>query len=392
MLDFSLSEDQLMVQDMAKSFAETEVAPYVDQDEENHFYRREILTKMGELGLLGWSLPEELGGNGMGWMEAQLAQFEIAKAHTSWRLSISGNNWGPAMTIYQFGNKEQQEKFIPPFLDGSAVGSFGITEPNSGTDVASMKTFAEDKGDYWLVNGTKMWISGGHVCDAGLLYAVTEKGAGAKGISAFIVDYHESVEGMTRNPIHTKVGMWAAPTSEMVYENVKIPKENLLGDLNKGFVECMWQLNNTRVGCANGAASLSAACLEGAVAYANERTQFGKPIGKFQLIQEQITNMKLEDEAALWLVRKAAWLKDQKLPNQQAVSMAKLSSAHAAVNGANMAMKVYGSYGYSTEYPCGRWLRDSKQFETLEGTSNIHTTIVANIELGYAKNQGAGAK
>lgn len=387
MLDFSLSEEQQMVQDMARDFAEKEIAPYVDQDEENHYYRREVLSKMGELGLLGWTLPEEYGGNGMGWTEAVLAQFEIAKPHTSWRLSISGNNWGPAMTINKFGTEEQKAKWIPGFLDGSLVGSFGITEPNSGTDVASMKTFAEDKGDHWLVNGTKMWISGGHVSDVGLLYAVTEKGMGAKGISAFVVDYNESVEGMTRNPIHTKVGMWAAPTSEMVYENVVIPKENLLGERGKGFQECMWQLNNTRVGCANGAASLSRACLEGAVAYANERTQFGKPIGKFQLVQEQITNMLLEDEAALWLVRKAAWLKDQGLPNQQAVSMAKLSSAHAAVNGANMAMKVYGSYGYSTEYPCGRWLRDSKQFETLEGTSNIHTTIVANIELGYAPNR-----
>ena len=395
MLDFSLSEEQQMVQEMAKSFAEAEIKPYVDEDEENHFYRREVLAKMGELGLLGWTLPEEYGGNGMGWMEAVIAQFEIAKPATSWRLSVSGNNWGPAMTINKFGTEEQKQKYIPGFLDGSMVGSFGITEPNSGTDVASMKTFAEDKGDRWVLNGTKMWISGGHVSDAGLVYAVTTKGAGAKGISAFIADYPADCaeKGCTRNPIHTKVGMWSAPTSEMVYENYEIPKENLLGPLNRGFNECMWQLNNTRIGCANGAASLSAACLEGAVQYAQERTQFGQPIGKFQLIQEQICNMKLEDEAALWLVRKAAYLKDLRdrdglqVGTQQATSMAKLSAAHAAVNGANMAMKVYGSYGYSTEYPCGRWLRDSKQFETLEGTSNIHTTIVANIEMGYAKNQ-----
>jgi glutaryl-CoA dehydrogenase (non-decarboxylating) len=385
-MDFALTDEQKMVQEMAKAFAEKEIAPYVDEDEANHHYRREILTKMGELGLLGWSLPEEYGGNGMGWIEAILAQYEIAKVHTSWRLSISGNNWGPAMTINEFGTKEQKEKFIPGLLSGEYVGSFAITEPNVGSDVASMKCFAEDKGDHFVVNGTKMWISGGHVSDVGLLYCLTEKGAGSKGISCFIVDYNNT-PGVTRIPIETKVGMWAAPTSEMVYENAIIPKENLLGPLNKGFQICMWQLNNTRMGCANGAAALSAAALEGSVQYANERTQFGKPIGKYQLIQEQICNMKLEDEAAKYLVYKAAWLKENKLPSQQATSMAKLFGCHAAVNAANLAMKVYGAYGYSTEYPCGRWLRDAKQFETLEGTSNMHTMIIANIELGYAPNR-----
>jgi glutaryl-CoA dehydrogenase (non-decarboxylating) len=385
-MDFRLTEEQKMVQDMARNFAEKEIAPYVDQDEENHYYRREILTKMGELGLLGWSIPEEYGGNGMGWMEAVLALYEIAKVHTSWRLSVSGNCWGPAMTINQYGTEEQKQKFIPGLVSGESVGSFAITEANSGSDVASMKTFAEDKGDHWLINGSKMWISGGHASDVGLLYAVTEKGAGAKGLSCFIIDYNNT-PGITRIPINTKFGMYCAPTSELVFENAIVPKENLLGPLNKGFQICMWQLNNTRMGCATGAAALSAAATEGSVQYANERTQFGKPIGKYQMIQQQITEMKLEDEAAKYLVYHAAWLKDNALPNQQATSMAKLYACKAAVNAANLAMKVYGSYGYSTEYPCPRWLRDAKQFETLEGTSNIHTQIIANIELGYQPNR-----
>jgi glutaryl-CoA dehydrogenase (non-decarboxylating) len=179
----------------------------------------------------------------------------------------------------------------------------------------------------------------------------------------------------------------AGPTSELVFDNAKIPKENLLGAENKGFQLCMWMLNNTRMGCATGAAALSAAALEGSVQYANERTQFGQPIGKFQMIQSQIAEMKLEDEAAKWLLYKAAWLKENKLPSQQATSMAKLAGCNAAVHGANLAMKIYGSYGYSDEYPCGRWLRDAKQFETLEGTSNIHMGIVAGIELGYQPNR-----
>lgn len=341
---------------------------------------------MGELDLLGWTLPEEYGGNGMGWMEGVIALYEISKVHTSWRLSISGNNWGPAMTINEYGTEEQKQKFIPGLLDGSLVGSFAMTEPNTGSDVASMKTFAEDKGDHWLINGTKTWISGGHTSDVGLLYAVTEKGARHKGISCFVIDYNNT-PGVNRIPINDKVGMWAAPTSELIFENAVVPKENLLGPLNKGFAICMWQLNNTRMGCATGAAALSRACLDGAVQYANERIQFGKPIGKHQMIQAQIAEMILEDEAAKQLVYRAAWLKDNNLPSQQATSIAKLAGCNAAVHAANLAMKIYGSYGYSNEYPCGRWLRDSKQFETLEGTSNMHMQIIANIELGFAPNR-----
>jgi glutaryl-CoA dehydrogenase (non-decarboxylating) len=231
-----------------------------------------------------------------------------------------------------------------------------------------------------------MWISGGHTSDIGLLYAVTKEGGGPKGLSCFIIDYNNT-SGVERIPIHDKVGMWPAPTSELVFEDAQIPKENLLGEVNKGFALCMWMLNNTRMGCATGAAALAAACLEGSVNYANERIQFGQPIGKFQMIQQQIAEMKLEDEAAKYLVYKAAWLKENGLPSQQATSMAKLAGCNAAVHGANMAMKIYGSYGYSNEYPCGRWLRDAKQFETLEGTSNIHMGIIAGIELGYQPNR-----
>jgi len=381
-MDFAFSEEQAMIAEMARDFAKKEIAPHIEEDEENHYYRREILTKMGELGLLGFSVPEEYGGNGLGWMEGVAALYEIAKVHTSWRLSISGNVWGPALSILEFGTEEQKRKYIPGLCSGEYVGSFAITEANSGSDVASMKMTAKDCGDYWLLNGTKMWISGGHTSDIGLVYAKTDPNAGAKGISCFIIDYNNT-EGITRIPIHKKVGMWPAPTSELVFEDAKIPKENLLGVQNRGFQQCMWQLNNTRMGCATGAAALSAAALEGSVQYANERTQFGQPIGKFQMIQAQIAEMKLEDEAAKWLVYKAAWLKENKMPSQQATSMAKLFACNAAVHAANLAMKIDGSYGYSDEYPCGRWLRDAKQFETLEGTSNIHMGIVAGIELGY---------
>ncbi|MCL2124470.1 MAG: acyl-CoA dehydrogenase family protein [Oscillospiraceae bacterium] len=385
-MDFAYSEEQEMIAELARDFAKKEIAPYVEEDEENHHYRREILSQLGELGLLGFSIPEEYGGNGLGWMEGVAALYEIAKVHTSWRLSISGNVWGPALTILEQGTEEQKQKYIPGLCSGESVGSFAITEANSGSDVASMKMTAKDMGDHWLLNGSKMWISGGHTSDIGLIYAKTDPAAGARGISCFIVDYNDT-EGVTRIPIDKKVGMWSAPTSELVFEDAKIPKENLLGQENKGFQLCMWMLNNTRMGCATGAAALSAACLEGSVQYANERTQFGQQIGKFQMIQQQIAEMKLEDEAAKFLVFQAAWLKENKMPSQQQTSMAKVFACNAAVHGANVAMKIYGSYGYSDEYPCGRWLRDAKQFETLEGTSNIHLGIVAGIELGYQANR-----
>jgi glutaryl-CoA dehydrogenase (non-decarboxylating) len=385
-VDFGFSEDQKMIAELAADFAKKEIAPHIEEDEENHFYRRDILTQMGELGLLGFNIPEEYGGNGLGWMEAVAALYEIAKVHTSWRLSISGNVWGPALTILEYGTEEQKQAYIPGLCSGEFAGSFAITEANSGSDVSGMKMTAKDDGDFWVLNGSKMWISGGHTSDIGLVYAKTDPTAGGKGISCFIVDYNNT-EGVERIPIHKKVGMWPAPTSELVFDNARIPKANLLGPLNRGFQICMWMLNNTRMGCATGGAALSAACLEGAVQYANERTQFGQPIGKFQMIQQQIAEMKLEDEAALALVYKAAWLKENKLPNQQATSIAKLFGSNAAVHAANLAMKIYGSYGYSDEYPCGRWLRDAKQFEILEGTSNIHMGIVAGIELGYQPNR-----
>ena len=385
-MDFAYSEDQEMIAEMAKEFAEKKIAPFIEEDEENHHYRVEILKEMGELGLLGFSIPEDYGGNGLGWMEGVAALYEIAKVHTSWRLSISGNVWGPALTILNYGTEEQKQKYIPGLCSGELVGSFAITEANSGSDVGSMKMTAIDKGDHYLVNGSKMWISGGHTSDIGLIFAKTDPAGGARGISCLIVDYNNT-EGIERIPIHKKVGMWPAPTSELVFEDAKIPKENLLGQENKGFQLCMWMLNNTRMGCATGAAALSAACLEGSVQYANERTQFGQQIGKFQMIQQQIAEMALEDEAAKFLVFKAAWLKENKMPSQQETSMAKVFACNAAVHAANVAMKIYGSYGYSDEYPCGRWLRDAKQFETLEGTSNIHLGIVAGIELGYQQNR-----
>ncbi len=384
-MDFALTEEQRMLQDMAKNFAETEIAPHVDEDEEHHHWRREIFDKMAELGFFGFSVDEQYGGNGMGFLEGVLAIEQVSKVHVSWRMAFNMQDWGPALTIQKFGTEEQKQKYIPKFVSGEYVGSFAMTEPDFGSDVAGMKCRADDKGDHYVINGAKMFITNGSVCDYGLLYVKTDKDAGAKGVTCFIMDY--SLPGITRKKMLDKVGLWASDTGEITFEDVKVPKELVLGGFNKGFGICMTQLNATRLGCAAGALGLSAACLEASIQYATERNQFGKPIGKYQLIQQQIAEMKMEHEALAALVYKAAWLKDHNLPNVMETSMAKLFSAKAAVHAANECMKLHGSYGYSLEYPCGRFLRDCKQFETLEGTSNMHTMIVANATLGYAQNR-----
>ncbi|MBN1382489.1 MAG: acyl-CoA dehydrogenase family protein [Deltaproteobacteria bacterium] len=384
-MDFALTEEQRMLQDMARNFAENEIKPYVEEDEKNEHWRKEIFDKMAELGFFGFCIDEKYGGNGMGFLEGALAIEQVAKVHTSWRMAFNMQCWGPALTIQKFGTEEQKEEYIPKFVSGEYVGNFAMTETDVGSDVAAMKCRADDKGDHYLINGNKMWITNGTVADHGLLYVKTDKDAGARGVTCLIIDYN--LPGITRQKIHGKVGLLASDTGELTFEDVKVPKNCVLGEVNKGFPICMTQLNSTRLGCSAGSLGLSGAILEASIKYANERSQFGQQIGRHQLIQQQIAEMKMEHEALAYLVYKAAWLKDKGIPNVMETSMSKLFGAKAVVHAANECMKLHGSFGYSDEYPCGRFLRDSKQFETLEGTSNMHTTIVANTALGYSPNR-----
>lgn len=384
-MNFALTEEQKILQEMAKNFAENEIKPHVEEDEKNQYWRKGIFDKMAELGFFGFCIDEKYGGNGMGFLEGVLVIEQIAKVHTSWRMAFNMQCWGPSLTIQKFGTEEQKQHYIPKFVGGEYVGSFAMTETDVGSDVAGMKCLAEDKGDYYLLKGNKMWITNGTVSDHGLLYVKTNKDAGAKGITCFIMDY--SLPGITRKKLHEKVGLLASDTAEIIFEDVKVPKKLVLGEVNKGFQICMTQLNATRLGCSAGALGLSGAILEASIKYANERAQFGQPIGKYQLIQQQIAEMKMGHEALSFLVYKAAWLKDRGLPNVMETSMSKLYGAKEVVHAANECMKLFGSFGYSEEYPCGRFLRDSKQFETLEGTSNMHTMIVANAALGFAPNR-----
>jgi len=383
---FELTEEQLLVQDTARRFAEEDIAPTLEEEEKKHEFRADRVGRMGELGFFACALPDELGGNGMGFLESVLMAEQVARVSASWRVQFNMQNLGPPLTVARFGTAAQKEKYIPGWISGEKLGFFAMTEPNSGSDVASMKTVAVDKGDHWEVQGSKLWISNAQVGDAGLLYAYTDKDAGHKGISAFIIE-PKNIEGCTAKAIDTKLGLHCSPTGEFVFDGAKIPKDALLGEEGQGFKICMWQLNNTRINCAAGALGVAGGALELSINYANERTQFGKPISKHQMIQAQIAEMAVEHEAAKLLVYRAAWLKDQNRPNQYETSIAKLAASEAAVHAANECMKIFGSYGFSTEYPAERFYRDAKSLQVVEGTSNVQKIIISGVACGFTKNR-----
>ena len=385
-MHFGLTEEQQMMQDAARNFAEKEILPSLQEDEADHRFRPELVKKMAALGFFGCALPEEYGGNGFGFLESVIIAEQIARVSGSWRLPFNMQNIGPAITVNKFGTKEQKQRFIADWVSGDSLGFFAMTEPNTGSDVASMGTTATDRGDHWELNGQKMWISNAHVGDWGLVYAFTDKSKKHKGMTCFIVNLKGN-EGIVTAPIETKLGLHCAPTGEIAFNAARIPKDSVLGEVDMGFQICMWQLNNTRIGCAAGAIGIGGGAVEAAIGYANERTQFGKKIGAYQMVQAQIADMVAEHEAARLLVYRAAWLKDQGLPNQHETSMAKLFASEAAVHAASETMKIFGSYGYSTEYPAQRFLRDAHSLRVVEGTSNIQKMIIAGISLGDTLNR-----
>ncbi|HEU0259486.1 MAG TPA: acyl-CoA dehydrogenase family protein [Burkholderiales bacterium] len=385
-MNFELSEDQRLIQETARRFAAEQIAPTLEEEERRHEFRADRVAKMGELGFFSCALPEKLGGSGMGFMESVLMAEQIAKVSASWRLPFNMQNLGPALTVAKFGTEAQRKKYVPGWVAGTQLGFFAMTEPNTGSDVASMKTHALDMGDHWEVHGSKMWISQAQVGDAGLLYAYTDRDKGNKGITAFIIE-PKKMKGCTARGIETKLGLHCAPTGEFVFEGMKVPKENVLGKPGEGFRMCMWQLNQTRLGCAAGALGVAGGALELAVNYANERKQFGRPIAQHQMIQAQIADMVVEHQAAQVLVYRAAWLKDQAKPSQYETSVAKLAASEAAVHAANECMKIFGSYGYSTEFPAERFYRDAKSLQIVEGTSNIQKIIISGMASGATPNR-----
>jgi glutaryl-CoA dehydrogenase (non-decarboxylating) len=339
-MDFDLSEDLKMLRDMTRDFAQKEIAPFADQwDEEHHFPYEEVVRKMGELGMFGTVIPEEYGGNGMGWLAAMIVTEEIARASGSLRVQINLIGLGNAFTIYRYGSPDLARKYVPKLVTAEYLGGFAITEPNAGSDVMSMKSTAEDKGDHWLLNGAKTWISNATVADVIVYYAYSDRSKGSRGLSAFVIE-PKNYEGVTTSELD-KLGLKHCPTGEIVLENVKVPKENILGNPGDGTKIVFSSLNQTRLSAAAGAVGLAQACLDAAAKYCNEREQFGQAIGQFQMNQDLIAQMCVEVEAARLMVYKAAWQKDQgQLGNTLEVAMAKYLAAETAVKAANYVCKM----------------------------------------------------
>jgi glutaryl-CoA dehydrogenase (non-decarboxylating) len=380
-MDFELSEEMIAVRDLAREFAEKEIADTASKDDKEHSFRRDLVRKMGELGFYGCVIPDQYGGSGLGFLAMSLITEEIARIHSAMRVSIN-MQMGPALALLQFGTEEQKKKWIPPLVQGQTIGCFAITEPDAGSDVSAIQTTATRKADGYILNGTKLWISNAPVADEGLVYAYTDKAQKHRGLSTFYIDFDRP--GLSRRALET-LGAHASPIGELIFENFQISAENLLGEEGEGFKICMWQLNQTRLNCAAGALGVARAAREAALNYCNQREQFGQKIGEFQMNQDLIAQMIVHEEAARLLVHRAAWLADQNRPNNLEVSIAKYVAAEAAAFAADAAMKILGAYGYSTDFPVERYFRDAKSYQIVEGSSNIQKLIIAQDALGYRK-------
>ena len=384
-MDFALSEELQMLREMARDFANEKIAPYADEwDEKHYFPYEEVIKPMAELGFFGTVIPEEYGGNEMGFLAAMILTEEIARASSSLRVQINMQTLGCAYTIYRYGSEEIKKKYIPKLVNAEYLGCFGITEPNAGSDVMAMKSTAVDKGDHWLLNGTKTWISNAPIADVVIYYAYTDREARGKGLSAFVVE-PKNFNGVTTTELD-KMGTRSTPTGEVILEDTKVPKENILGKPGDGARIVFSSLNQTRLSAAAGGIGIAQACLDAVTSYCQEREQFGKPIGQFQMNQDLIAQIAAEIEAARLMVYKAAWQKDQgQLGNTLEVAHAKYLAGEVAVKASRVAMKVLGAYGYSTEYPVARYYRDAPAYEIVEGSSNICKWIIALDQLGIRK-------
>jgi glutaryl-CoA dehydrogenase (non-decarboxylating) len=380
-MDFDLSEELIAARDLARDFAAKEIAPTAAADDREHKFRPDLVRKMGELGFYGAAIPESDGGSGLGFLALSLITEEIARVHSAIRVFIN-MQVGPSLVLHRFGGAEQKKRWLGPLVRGEKIGCFAITEADAGSDVAAMRTSARREGGEYILNGAKIWISNAPVANWGLVYASTDKAQQHRGISAFIADFDQP--GVSRRELEV-MGTHASPLGELTFENFRVPAENLIGKEGEGFKICMWQLNNTRLSCAAGALGVAAAAREAAVNYCNQREQFGQKIGLFQMNQDLIAQMIVHEEAARLLVYRAAWLADQKRTNNLEVSIAKYTSAEAAAFAADAALRILGAYGYSTEFPVERYLRDAKSYQIVEGSSNIQKLIIAQDALGYRK-------
>jgi alkylation response protein AidB-like acyl-CoA dehydrogenase len=375
-MDFELTEEQQMVQEMARRFAETEIKPRAAEFDEKHQHPEGIVKQLGELKMLGIAVPEEYGGGGMDNVSYAVALIEISKACASTGVIMSVNNSLYCYPVMAYGSEEQKQKYLYPCASGERLGCYGLTEAGAGSDPAGMRTTAVRDGDEWVLNGEKKFITNGNVASYCVLAAVTEKGAGYKGISSFVVDL-KNTPGFKVGRVEDKLGILASGTAELIFEDARVTGEALLGKPGEGFKQMLTTLDGGRIGIASQALGIGRAVLEEALEYAKTRMQFGKPITAFQAIQWKLADMATELDAAELLILRAAWLEDHKKPYEKAAAMAKMYASDAAMRAAVEGVQILGGYGYCKEYPMERHMRDAKICQIYEGTNEIMRLVVA---------------
>lgn len=386
-MDFNLTEEHKMAQQMVKDFTHKEVIPVIKEWDRKQEMAPFILPKMAELGILGINLPVRYGGQGFDYITLGLVCEELEYADSTLRVVMSVHMGLNAMSILQWGTEEQKQKYLPKLATGEWYGCFGLTEPGAGSDVANMSATAiKDGGDY-ILNGEKMWISLASKAHLALVVARTDLDTEKKssGLSAFLVEM--DLEGITTGDLHGKLGVRAGSTGWINFQDVRVPAENLLGEEGEGFKIAMSALDNGRYTVGSGATGLIRASLDASVKYCHEREAFGKPIGQYQLVQQKIARMVRDYEMARLLYLRSGWMKNQGIRNTKETSQTKWFATDASFEAANEAIQIHGAYGYSDEYDVERFMRNARGAIIYEGTSEIHQLMQAGYALGYREDK-----
>ncbi len=374
-MDYLLTEDQIMLRDMVRKFAKEKIEPEASENERNHRYPVELIKEAGEMGLMGVAYPDTYGGAGMDFVSYMLAVEEVSRYCASTGVIISAHSSLVCDPIYRFGTEEQKQKYLPGLLSGEKIGSFSLTESSAGSDSGATKTTAKFENGNWILNGSKIFATNGKEADVFVLLASTEPGAKTRGVTAFIVE--AGTPGYSIGKVEKKLGIRASSTAEIILENVVIPDENRLYEVNKGFKLAMVTLDGGRIGIAAQGLGIARAAIEDSIKYAKERYQFDQPISNFQAIQWMIADMWVQYEAAYLLTWRAASMKDKGLNYSREAAMAKLATSEAAMFCANKAIQIHGGYGYTEDFNVERYYRDAKICEIYEGTSEIQRLVIS---------------
>ncbi|MFE2721020.1 acyl-CoA dehydrogenase family protein [Kitasatospora sp. NPDC059327] len=378
-MNLELSEEQAALRDLAAAFTDREIVPHAAAWDRAESVDRAVIGKLGRIGLLGLTVPEEYGGSGGDHLAYCLALEELGRGDSAVRGIVSVSLGLVAKSVNGYGSEEQKRQWLPRLTSGESLACFALTEPGTGSDAANLTTRAVRDGDHWLISGAKMFITNGTWADVALVFARTG-GPGHQGITAFLVP--TDLPGFTRTEIHGKLGLRGQATAELAFDAVRVPDGARLGELGKGFTVAMAALAKGRMSVAAGCVGIARACLEAAVHYAGEREQFGRPIASHQLVQELLTDIAVDVEAARLLTWKVADHIDRGLPFATESSVAKLYASEAAVRAANNALQVFGGYGFIDEYPVGKYLRDARVMTLYEGTSQIHKLLIGRSLTG----------